>query len=343
MSRIIAYALSCLICAAIALPFTGAAQAESAAEFYGKNSVSLVIGYNPGGTYDVYARMAAKHMQKHIPGRPTIVPKNIPGVGGIKAANYLYKQGLRNGSMIGVISQNVALHQVLKHRAVRYDASKFNWIGRMTSAVEATIVWHTVGVKTLADARKRQVVLAATSAKSSTDTNPRLMNAFAGTKFKIALGYKGTNGSILAMERGEVEGSPAVIQNLVIQKQDWIKDKKIAVLVQYSLKRHSAFLDAPAMVEFGKTPEDKEVLSLYGSTAEVGRGLMAPPGVPHDRMAMLRKAFDAMLKDPDFLAEMRERKMELDPLTGDQVQALITKTLATSPGAVKRAVEARNN
>ena len=188
MSRIIASALSGLICAAAALPIAGAAQAEDAAEFYGKNDVSLVIGYNPGGTYDVYARMAAKHMQKHIPGRPTIVPKNIPGVGGIKAANYLYKQGLRNGSMIGVISQNVALHQVLKHRAVRYDASKFNWIGRMTSAVEATIVWHTVGVKTLADARKRQVVLAATSAKSSTDTNPRLMNTFAGTKFKIALG-----------------------------------------------------------------------------------------------------------------------------------------------------------
>ncbi len=329
-------------CAVIAaLLSAGAARGESAAEFYGKNGISLVIGYNPGGTYDLYARLMAKHMQKHIPGHPAIIPKNIPGVGGTKAANYLYDQGLRDGSMIGVISQNVALQQVLKHRAVRYDARKFQWIGRMTSAVEATIVWHTVPVKTIADARKRPVVIAATSAGSSTDTNPRLMNAFAGTKFKIVLGYKGTNGSMLAMERGEVEGSLAVLQNLVIQKPDWIRDRTISVLVQYSQKRHKAFPDVPAMVEFGDTPEDKEILNLYGSTAEIGRSVMAPPGVPKDRIAALRKAFDATMKDPELLAEVGTRKMEIEPLTGDEVQALIDRNFTISPGAAKRAAGAR--
>ena len=341
MSRTVVAASAGLFCAASALFVAGTARAETAAEFYGKNSLTMVIGYNPGGTYDIYARMAAKYMQKHLPGQPNIVPKNIPGVGGGRAANYLHEQGLKDGSMIGVISQNVALQQVLKHRAVRYDARRFHWIGRMTSAVEATIVWHTVPVKTIADARKREVVLAGTSAGSSTDTNPRLMNTFAGTKFRIVLGYKGTTGGMLAMERGEVEGSLAVVQNLVIQKPDWIRDRKITLLVQYSQKRHKAFPDAPAMVEFGDTPEDKEILNLYGSTAEVGRSVMAPPGVPADRLAALRKAFDAMLKDPDFLAEMRKRKMELDPLTGDEVQALIDRIFAISPGAATRAAAAR--
>ncbi len=342
MSRTAIANASGLLCATAALLLALPVAAETAAEFYGKAGMTMVIGYNPGGTYDVYARVAAKYMGKHLPGQPNIVPKNIPGVGGTKAANYLFEQGLQDGSMIGMVSQNVALQQVLTHRAVRYDARKFHWVGRMTSAVEATIVWHTVPVKTIADARQREVVLAGTSAGSSTDTNPKLMNALAGTKFKIVLGYKGTTGGMLAMERGEVQGSLAVVQNLVISKPAWLRDRKIAMLVQYSQKRHKAFPDVPAMVEFGDTPEDKEILNLYGSTAEVGRSVMTPPGVPQDRLAALRKAFDAMLADAEFLAEMEKRKMELDPMSGDEVHALISRTFAISPGAAKRAAAARN-
>lgn len=330
------------LCAVLAVSAaTGAAHAQSVEAFYRENNISIIIGYNPGGTYDVYARLAAKHLPKHIPGNPAIVAKNVPGVGSLKAANFLYEQAPRDGSVIGVVSQSVALQQVLKHPAVRYDARQFNWIGRLTSAVEVTVVWHTVPVKTITDARKREVIIGGTSARSSTDTNHKVMNAIAGTRFKMVLGYKGTTGAMLAMERGEVEGSLAVVQNLLIGKPEWLREKKVSVLVQYSLKRHRAFPDAPAMVEFGDTDEDKQILSLYGSTAEVGRSIMTPPDVPAARLAALRAGFVAMLKDPAFLAEMEQRKMELDPTTGEELQSLVRSTFAISPKAAERAAAAR--
>jgi len=336
------FVLTGAVCALLAAPLPlAAASAESIEAFYKDNNISLIIGYNPGGTYDLYARLAAKYLPRYIPGHPTIISKNLPGVGSLKAANYLYKQAARDGSVLGVISQGTALQQVLKHRAVRFDARRFNWIGRLTSAVECTIVWHTIPVKTIADARKRVTVIGATSPRSSTDTNHKLMNALAGTKFKVVLGYKGTTGSMLAMERGEVEGSLAVVQNLLVQKPQWIKDKKISVLVQYSTKRHPAFPNVPTMVELGTNAEDKEILSLYGGTAEVGRSIMTPPDVPADRLAALRGAFRAMLKDKDFLAEMKRRKMELDPMPGEELQKLVASTFAISPKAAARAAEAR--
>jgi tripartite-type tricarboxylate transporter receptor subunit TctC len=330
------------VCAFVAVSApVGPARAQSVEAFYSKNDISIIIGYNPAGTYDIYARLAAKHLPRHIPGKPAIIAKNVPGVGSIKAANFLYEQAPRDGSVIGVISQGTALQQVLKHPAIRYKAREFNWIGRLTSAVEVTIVWHTVPVKTIEDAKKREVIIGGTSARSSTDTNHKVMNAIAGTKFKMVLGYKGTTGAMLAMERGEVEGSLAVVQNLLIQKPDWLRDKKVSVLVQYSQKRHRAFPDVPAMVEFGETEEDKQILALYGSTAEVGRSIMAPPEVPRDRLAALRAGFVAMLKDPAFLAEMEQRKMELDPLTGEELQKLVDGTFAISPKAAERAAAAR--
>jgi tripartite-type tricarboxylate transporter receptor subunit TctC len=329
------------LCTAVLLAPGGAVLAQDVADFYAKAEMSMIVGYNPGGTYDLYARLAAKHLPNHLPGKPNIVVKNVPGVGSLKAANFLHGQGQRDGAMLGVITQFVALQQVLKHRAVRYDAREFSYLGRMTSAVEVTLVWHTVPVKTIEDARKRVVVLGSTSPGSSADTNPRLMNALAGTKFKIVQGYKGSTGAMLAMERGEVEGSLAVVQNLLVQKKDWLRNKKVNVLVQYALERHPAFPDAPAMVEFGSTPEDKEILKLYGSTASVGRYLMTPPGVPKARLAALRKAFDGMVKDPAFLAEMKQKNMELDVMSGEKLEALIHDTFNISPNAAKRAAAAR--
>jgi tripartite-type tricarboxylate transporter receptor subunit TctC len=167
------------------------------------------------------------------------------------------------------------------------------------------------------------------------------MNALVGTKFKIVLGYKGTTGAMLAMERGEVQGSLAVVQNLLIHNADWIRDRKIRVLVQYSLKRHPAFPDVPAMAELGRTPDDTKILRLYGSEAEVGRSLMAPPEVPHDRLAALRAGFAAMLKDKTFLAEAKKRKMEIDPLSGAALQALIDSIFDISPALATRAAAAR--
>jgi tripartite-type tricarboxylate transporter receptor subunit TctC len=215
---------------------------------------------------------------------------------------------------------------------------QFNWLGRFTPVVEVTVVWHTSSVKTIEDATKRETTLGATSAGSTSDSMPGLMNRLAGTKFKIIKGYPGTTGSILAMERGETEGAHATIENLLFGKADWLREKTISVLVQYAQERHPAFPNVPAMVEFGKTTEDKQVLALFGSTAEIGRSLMTPPGIPAERLAILRNAFAAMVADPAFKTEIEKRNMEFGPMSGEELQKRIADTLNVPPPVVTRAI-----
>lgn len=318
------------------------ARAQGADDFFKGKQISFFIGYNPGGTYDIYSRLAATHLSRHIPGQPTIVPKNMPGVASLKAASYLYSQAPRDGTAIGMVAQSVALEQLLKNPGVQYDVAKFDWLGRLTTAVEVTVTWHTVPVKTIQDVMTRETLLGATSAGGTSDGMPKLMNKFAGTKFKLVLGYPGTTGAMLAMERGEVEGSHATAENLVIGKPDWLRDKKVAVLVQYSTDRHRAFPDVPTMVELGKTPEDRQILKLFGDTAEIGRAILTPPDVPKDRLAVLRKAFDAMVADPKFIAEMEQRKMEFEPMSGAELQKRIQATLDLPPALLAKAQQARD-
>jgi tripartite-type tricarboxylate transporter receptor subunit TctC len=325
-----------LIAALASLPAAG--HCETAEELFKGKQISLIIGYNPGGTYDLYSRLAASVLPRYIPGNPTIIPKNMPGVASVKAANYLANQAPKDGLTIGMIGQQLALTQALRDPAVEYDMRAFNWLGRFTPIVEVTVVWHTAPVKTLEDATKRETTLAATSAGSTSDSMPLLMNKLAGTKFKMIKGYPGTTGSILAMERGETEGAHATLENLLFGKADWLREKKISVLVQYAQGRHGAFPNVPAMVEFGKTAEDKQVLALFGSTAEVGRALMTPPGIPADRLAVLRKAFGTMVADPAFKAELARRNMEFGPMGGEELQALLKTTLDVPPAVAARAI-----
>jgi tripartite-type tricarboxylate transporter receptor subunit TctC len=338
-SLVAAAAVAALVVAALAN--AAPARAQGAAEFYKGKQISFFIGYNPAGTYDVYARLAAAHLARHIPGHPTIVPKNMPGVASLKAASYLYSQAPRDGTAIGMVTQAVALEQLLKNPAVQYDVAKFDWLGRLTTAVEVTIVWHTVPVKTIQDAMTRETLLGATSAGGTSDGMPKLMNRFAGTKFKLVLGYQGTTGAMLAMERGEVEGTHSTAENLVIGKPDWLRDKTVSVLVQYSTNRHRAFPDVPTMVELGKTPEDRQILKLFGDTAEVGRAILLPPEVPPDRLAVLRKAFDAMAADKGFIAEMESRKMEFEPMSGEELQRRVKASLDIAPDLLEKAQKAR--
>lgn len=314
------------------------AQAE---DFYKGKQISFFIGYNPGGTYDIYSRLAAAHLPRFIPGQPAIVPKNMPGVGSLKAASYLYSQAPRDGTAIGMVSQVLALEQVLKNPIVQYDAAKFGWIGRLTSVVEVTIAWHTAPVKTVQDAMRMELLIGGTSAGATSDAMPELMNRFAGTKFKIVLGYQGTTGAMLAMERGEVQGAHAAAENLIIGKPDWLRDKLINVLVQYSEERHAAFPDAPAMVELGKTEEDKRILAVFGSAAEIGRSIMTPPEVPAERLAIMRKAFDAMTQDQSFRDEMAKRKMEFAPMSGQEIERRIKATLDLPVALAEKARLAR--
>ena len=314
------------------------ARGESAEDFFKGKQISLIVGYNPGGSYDVYSRLAAQLLPKYLPGNPVIAVKHMPGVGSVKAANYLFTQGSKDGLTIGMIGQQLALTQALRDPAVAYDVRKFGWLGRFTPIVEVSLTWHTSPTKNINDAMKRETVLAATSAGATAEQMPSLMNALAGTKFKMIKGYPGTTGTLLAMERGETEGGHATLANLLFGKAAWLKEKKINVLVQYAQARHPLFQNVPAMVEFGKTDSDKQVLSLFGSTAEVGRALMTPPGVQPDRLAVLRRAMATMLADPAFKAEMEKRKMEFGPMSGDDLQKVIGKTLDVPAAVIERSI-----
>jgi tripartite-type tricarboxylate transporter receptor subunit TctC len=337
MSRISSISKFAVVALA-AMSFTQYARAESAEDFFKGKSMSLIVGYNPGGSYDVYSRLAASVLPKYLPGNPTIAVKHMPGVGSVKAANYLFTQAPKDGLTIGMIGQQLALTQALRDPAVSYDMRKFGWLGRFTPIVEVSLTWHTSPTKTIFDAMKRETVLAATSAGATAEQMPSLMNALAGTKFKMIKGYPGTTGTLLAMERGETEGGHATLANLLFGKANWLRDKTVNVLVQYAQARHPQFANVPAMVEFGKTPSDKQVLNLFGSTAEVGRALMTPPGVPPERLAVLRRAVSAMLADPDFKAEMAKRKLEFGPMSGDGLQKIIGSTLDVPPEVITRSI-----
>lgn len=332
---------SCICGALVVLAAAAPATAQSPAEFFKGKQLSYIIGYNPGGTYDIYSRIVIPYLSRHIPGQPTIVARNMPGVASLKAASFLANQAPRDGTAIGMISQAVALEQVLKNPAVDFDVRALGWLGRLASVVETTVAWHTSPVKTLQDAQKMELIIGATSARSTSDSMPKLMNSLGGAKFNVVLGYQGTTGAMLAMERGEVQGSHATVENLLLGKPDWVKDKKISILVQYSQRRHPAFPDVPAMVEVAKNADDRQLLALYGSTAEIGRAIMTPPGLPKDRLAALQEAFSDMTKDPAFVAEVEKRNMEFDPMSGEDLFKLIQETLNVTPAVAARAAAAR--
>jgi tripartite-type tricarboxylate transporter receptor subunit TctC len=304
--------------------------------------VSFVVAFNPGGSYDTYARLAAHHLSQQIAGSPTIVIRNMQGANGARGASYLAEQAARDGSVIGMISQAIPLRQVLRDPAIRFDVGPLNWIGRISSSVEATIVWHSSPTKTVEDARRRETILAATGENGTPDTNPRLMNAFAGTRFKVVTGYPGAAATMLAMERGEVEGAYTGLENLLSTKSDWLRERKITVLVQYSQERHRSLPDVPAMVEFARTPEDRRILALYASAADIGIALVAPPNLSAEILSRLRRAFDAMVADPDFLADAASRQMDVQPMRGEALQQLVAEILATPPDLVKRAAVPRD-
>jgi tripartite-type tricarboxylate transporter receptor subunit TctC len=264
----------------------------------------------------------------------------MPGVGSAKAGDYLFNQASRDGLTWGMIGQQLVVSQALGDATIKFDISKFHWLGRFTTGGELTAVWHTSPTKTLADAMKRETTVAVTSAGSSSDGLLQLMNRMAGTQFKIVRGYRGVAGTVLAMERGETEAGHATVEQLLFSHRDWLREKKVNVLVQYSMTRHPAFADVPAMGELGKTPLDKQVIGLFAGAEEIGRTIVLPPGVPPERLAVLRKAFDDAVKDPAFKQELEQRNLQFDPEAGAKVQERVAAMLGVSPEVVQAAIAA---
>src|SRR5712691_2075248 len=291
-----------LMCAAFALAALAApgVAAEPVEQFFARKTVTITIGYTAGGSYDLYGRMVARHLGKHIPGQPVVIAQNMPGAGSLKAANYLYEVAPKDGSALGVVVESAALEQALANPAVQYDAAKFTYIGRVATSNNIFMQWHTSKVQSIEDSKRIESSLAGTVPGSIAETVPRLLNALAGTRFKLVSGYAASNEAMLAMERGEVEGASSSWAAVSVGKKDWLRERKIKIILQTAPERSADLPDAPALPEIATTAQDKQVYELYASASAIGRSVLGPPGLPGDRANALREAFNAMVRDPEF-------------------------------------------
>jgi tripartite-type tricarboxylate transporter receptor subunit TctC len=326
-------------CAGLAVALAlGPAPAAAQDTFAGK-TVSISVGFGSGGGYDLYARVLARHLGRHLPGNPTVVVANMPGAASIRAANYIANVAPKDGTALGIVAQSIAEEQLLGVSGVSYDVAKLGWIGRIAANVEVIYVWHAAAVKTLDDLRGTEATLAGTGPSSS--IYPRLMNTIAGMKWRVIAGYNTTSAAHLAMQRREVDGATSSLNTLKTTQRDWLDNGLIRILVQLAPKRSPELATVPSVVELATAPEDRDVLAFYANSGTVGRTVIAPPGLPAERIAMLRSAFDATMKDTEFRAEIDATKLELEPMAGAELQALLEASTRVSSAVLARARAAR--
>ncbi len=331
---ILKYGVAVAACAA-ALSAAAPACAQDT-DFAGK-TITIFIGNAAGGTYDLIGRLVARHLGSHLPGHPTVIAENMPGAGTIRAANYVADIAPKDGTALGIVSETLAVEQALQNSAVQYDAANFTWIGRIASANGVYIVWHTSKVQSIADAKRLQCTIAGTGPGNVGEAVPTLLNAVIGTKFKIVRGYQSANESLLAMERGEVDGAAANWTTLKTSKARWLRDKSVKVILQDLPTRAPELQDVPALGELGVGAEARQLLGLYANTGPIGRAFFAPPGVSPRIAEALREGFIAMTKDPEFLADAKTSGVELDIGTGDEVLQAVQQTLNLPPAVLQRA------
>ncbi len=312
------------------------ALAQTPEQFYKGRQIELAIGYPPAGSNDVYARLLARHLGKHIPGNPNIVPQNRPGAGSFLTLAYVYGVAPKDGSVIGIGAPTAPLDEKLGTQGVRFKTAELNWIGRIDSLINIVFLWHTAPVKTVADAFKTEAKLSGTGVGSTVSIYPTVMNQVLGTKFKLIMGYKGSNDAQLAVERGEVEGHSTSWTAVKVAHPDWRPDKKINILVQFSLKKHPELQDVPTVVELARNDEERQVLSAVVNAAEIGTAFFTAPGVPKDRVEALRRAFDATMKDPEFRAEAEKTKLTVGPLPGEELQKLVADVASIKPDILEK-------
>ena len=325
-------------CALMAVGFPVAQAQDAGPSFYQNKTISLIIGYSAGGGYDTYARLVARFLGEHIPGKPVVVPRNMPGASSRVAIAYAYNVAPRDGLTLCTGDQSLALAQAIGE-PLNFDMSKFLYIGNPSSENNTTATWHTSSIKTIADAMAQEVTMGATGGSPSSQY-PRIMNAVLGTRFKIILGYPGGNEINLAMERGEVAGRGS--NNWASWKStrgDWLRDKKINILVQVGLKKAHDLQDVPLLMDLARNDDDRTLLKLLSTPATIGRPIFTTPETPSDRVAALRAGFDAMLRDPNFLADAARANLEIDSVSGAELQEIVADILKTPKSASKRLAE----
>jgi tripartite-type tricarboxylate transporter receptor subunit TctC len=302
--------------------------------------VNLYVGYTAGGGYDVYGRIVARYMGPHLPGNPTIVVQNMPGAGSLRLANWLYSVAPKDGSVFGIVARGIAFDTLLGMPGASYDATKFNWIGSANDEVSVCVAWHTSGITSFEQTMEKEMVVGGTGGSADTDQFPKVFNGVLGTKYKIVAGYPGGNDINLAMERGEVQGRCGWSWSSVKATQaEWLRSKKINVLVQLSLSKHPDLPDVPLIMDLAKTPLQKGIFQLVFARQVLGRPFLAPPGLPADRVAALRKAFMDTMQDKDYLAEADRAKLEVTPVSGEALQKVVSDAYAMPPEVIKKTAE----
>jgi tripartite-type tricarboxylate transporter receptor subunit TctC len=330
-----ARALAVLLAAALLAPAPAAAQAD----FYKGKTIDLVISTGVGGGLDANARVVARHLADHIAGNPTIVPRNMPGAGHIRAANFVFSQAPKDGTVLATFIPIFVMAQVLdRSKGIQFDPANFNWLASTSSSNSTIYTWHTSSVKSVADATKRDVLMGGTGAGSYTIIYPTVMNSVIGTRFKLVTGYQSTAEIGLAMERGEVEGRAGNnFNSLKAENPDWLKTGKITLITQVGLERDPEYPDLPLLTDLARSDEDRQALKLFSTDVVIGRPFVTSPGVPAERVALLRKAFDETMMDPTYLDDSRKAALDVTPVAGAKIQAVVADLVHTPADIVAKA------
>ena len=323
---------------AVLLVLSLPAAADPVTDFYRGKTLTMLVATSPGGDYDLRARLVARHIGRHIPGEPTVIARNMPGAVGLQAANWLATQAPRDGTVLHAIMQNMSAHQALGGGKVEFDTRKFFWIGNTTDSPNVVNSWHTTGIRSIADVMERELVVGAPGTATSSVYYPKAMNALVGTKFRIVAGYPGGNDVNLAMERGEVGGRGSNSwASWKSTKPHWLAEKKIFMLVQIALRRHPELADVPLMTELAKNEDDRKVLAFLSADTGITRAFVTTPDTPRERVNALRRAFEATMKDPLFLAEAGKAGMDISAAGGEEAQKVANSIADTEPAVLARA------
>jgi tripartite-type tricarboxylate transporter receptor subunit TctC len=325
---------------ALAAVLVQPARAQSVEEFYKGKTINLIIGFSVGGGYDLYARQLARHMSKYIPGKPTIIPQNMAGAGSLRAANYIFTAAAKDGSVFGTFARTTGINPLLESGAT-FDATKFSWLGSITNDVSTCVTWHTTPVKTWQDFIEKPVTLGGQGPSSEPDIFANIYKNVFGAKVKLVAGYPGTNEITLAMERGEVDGLCGLSwSTMKTRHAQWMRDKKINVIVQASFKMLPELSGVPLVLHQTTDREKLQILRLFLGAQEMARPFAAPPGIPEDRKAALIAAFDATMKDPEFLAEAGRMDIDVNPVSAKELDQLLAEAYATPKDVLRKAAQA---
>jgi tripartite-type tricarboxylate transporter receptor subunit TctC len=318
-----------------------ALQSASAQEnFYAGKTIRIIVGTGSGGGYDGAARLTARYLGRYIPGNPSFVVENMPGASGIKATNFLYEAAPKDGTVFATVNNSMPVYQAISQPGVRFKAEDLNWIGSLLQTATTISIWHTAEVRTIEEAKRKEVIMGATGAAGTKAAYPQLLNNTLGTKFKIVTGYEGGNTLRLAMERGEVQGDgSARWSSWKSTKPDWVRDNKVIALVQIGLKKDDDLANVPLLTELAQNDEQRKMFEFISQPIAMQQPFVGPPGIPADRVILLRRAFDAMTRDPAFRKEVEQLDLELDPVSGEEVQKIV-RTIVETPDEIVQKVQA---